>query len=366
MTRRPVPDLTTVDLLASLPLGVDPNARPLPEPSGAGVLAELERAVLPALGREPCVVTFSGGRDSSAILAVATAVARRHGLADPVPVILRYPDAPETDETEWQELVLNHLQIKRVEILEMRHELDLLGPVGTAVLRRNGVRWPSNAFVHVPLIGAARGGSLLTGVGGDEIFGTRGARRSLLPRVARAVRWQRTAAPPFPWLTEAGLRLVHRALASEEVSWPHTWDGAMRYWYSSRAFSAVDGAIAALVTDEDVEVVNPFVQPGVLVEMALAVGRQGYPSRTHAMRELFGSLLPDELISRETKAGFTRPIWGPSVRAFAREWDGQGIDRELVDAEALRAQWLADKPDARAGLLLQNAWLASQRSSASS
>src|SRR4051794_5992486 len=46
----------------------------------------LEEALLPALQSGRCRVTFSGGRDSSVVLAGATDVARRLGLADPVPL----------------------------------------------------------------------------------------------------------------------------------------------------------------------------------------------------------------------------------------------------------------------------------------
>ena len=54
--------------------------------------------MLRALRRPPCLVSFSGGLDSSALLAVATAVARREGLDDPVPATLVVPGSPESDE----------------------------------------------------------------------------------------------------------------------------------------------------------------------------------------------------------------------------------------------------------------------------
>jgi asparagine synthase (glutamine-hydrolysing) len=46
----------------------------------------LEQVVRNALQRPPCGVAFSGGRDSSLVLAVATHVARRDGLPDPLPI----------------------------------------------------------------------------------------------------------------------------------------------------------------------------------------------------------------------------------------------------------------------------------------
>src|SRR3954453_10890812 len=48
--------------------------------------------------------------------------------------------------------------------------MDRLGPFSVRVLRRDGVLFPPNAFLQLPLFEAARGGTLLTGFGGDEVF----------------------------------------------------------------------------------------------------------------------------------------------------------------------------------------------------
>jgi asparagine synthase (glutamine-hydrolysing) len=115
-------------------------------------------------------VSFSGGRDSSAVLAVATAVARREGLPAPVPVTHRFPAAAETHESEWQEQVVAHLRLDDWVRIEAGGDLDCVGPVATESLRRHGLLWPCNAYFHVPILATATGGSLLTGVGGDEAF----------------------------------------------------------------------------------------------------------------------------------------------------------------------------------------------------
>src|SRR5262245_66597824 len=76
----------------------------LPAPSrqrGPNPLAALEKAVLPALRRPPCLVSFSGGRDSSAVLAAATRAAGREGLPPPIPITLRVRNAPMAEESEW-------------------------------------------------------------------------------------------------------------------------------------------------------------------------------------------------------------------------------------------------------------------------
>ncbi len=83
--------LTQLEIASGLVLGTTP---PTPLPSAAvGARQALELAVRPALERAPCLVSFSGGRDSSAVLAVATRVARRHGLPPPVPATNRFRDA---------------------------------------------------------------------------------------------------------------------------------------------------------------------------------------------------------------------------------------------------------------------------------
>ncbi len=49
--------------------------------------------------RSPCVVAFFGGRDLSAILCVATHVARREGLSDPVPETHDFAGCGPSDES---------------------------------------------------------------------------------------------------------------------------------------------------------------------------------------------------------------------------------------------------------------------------
>ena len=85
MTRH---ELSPLEVASGLVFGLLPAAEAAP---AAGPpedpLEALEAAVRPALERSPCVVSFSGGRDSSAVLAVATQVARREGL--PLPKLVQ-------------------------------------------------------------------------------------------------------------------------------------------------------------------------------------------------------------------------------------------------------------------------------------
>ncbi|HYA10027.1 MAG TPA: asparagine synthase-related protein, partial [Gaiellaceae bacterium] len=101
--------LTPLELAAGFPLP-DDVAAPLP-PSEARVepLAAFQAVVRAALERPPCLVSFSGGRDSSAVLAVAADVARRDGLPLPIPATALFPGSAESDESDWQEQVVRGL-----------------------------------------------------------------------------------------------------------------------------------------------------------------------------------------------------------------------------------------------------------------
>jgi hypothetical protein len=208
-------------------------------------LAALERLVEDAVRSRPCLVSFSGGLDSSLVLAVAARVARRDGLPDPVPITWRFRDAPQAEESEWQERVVKELKIHDWERLTAdADELDLVGPVSRRVLDSHGVVYPSNAFLHEPLLSRASGGTLLTGIGGDQVLGlwrsrlladlfARRRRASLRDplRVARALApprarllFKRSHLDPLPWLRPIALHETVRRhelqLASEPVWWP--------------------------------------------------------------------------------------------------------------------------------------------------
>ena len=170
-------ELTPLEVASGLVFGLAPP-RPLPTEIAGEPIDAFERAILPALQRPPCVVSFSGGRDSSAALAVAVRVARREGLPLPIPSTNRFPAVKDSHESDWQERVVAHLGIDDWLRPEFTDELDCVGPIATSVLRRYGLLWPFNAHFHVPHLEAAAGGSLLTGIGGDEILSSSSWARS--------------------------------------------------------------------------------------------------------------------------------------------------------------------------------------------
>ena len=359
--------LTALELALGLPIGSD---APFALPAGGGdPAAALEAAVLEPLRRGPCLVSFSGGRDSSAVLAVATGVARRHGLPDPIPASIRVPGAPAAGESRWQELVVAHLGLSDWLRPEFGDELDLVGPVAAAAMRRHGLLWPFNAHFHVPMLEAARGGTLLTGIGGDELFRAavtplpvRTARRvalHLAPRPARR-RWHgRAAVPMHPWLTPAGARDGRRAVAAWDAAEPRRLGARLRHVRAARYLRIGTGSLERLAQDSGAAIAHPLLEPAVWAAVASRAPRGGHADRTAAMRATFAGLLPADVLARPDKACFDEVFFHDHSRAFAERWTGSGVPAGIVDAGALREHWHAGEPAAQSFSLLQAAWLAS-------
>jgi asparagine synthase (glutamine-hydrolysing) len=110
-----------------------------------------------------------------------------------------------------------------------------------------------------------------------------------------------------------------------------------------------------------VDYVAPFAHPEFVAALAAEAGFWGWSGRTQAMRRLFGDVLPDAVLARTSKAYFNGAVFTERTRAFAAQWDGSGVDTDLVDPESLREIWLSELPDGRTMALLQQAWLHSTR-----
>lgn len=326
-------ELTPLELAYGAPVGVDAMTRI--EASGTPVQA-LERAVLPALANAPCLVSFSGGTDSSLVLAAATRVARREGLADPVPITWRFDDAPRADESAWQERVVAELGLGEWERLQAHgDELDLVGPIAARVLAEHGVRYPANAFLHEPLLRRAAGGTLLTGVGGDQL---------LSPR-------RRNRFEPAPWLRRDAQREARRLHLRERrasLFRPH-----VRFATRRREVTVGQTTLQAMAAAAGAGVASPLLDPAVVAAVAQA-GR--FKSRLAALHALFGELLPAPLHERRDKALFHEVFWREPTRAAIRGWDGGGLPA-VVDPDALRAVWSSPDPDRRTALLVQAIWV---------
>lgn len=380
---------TRLEIASGLVIGELEGASALPEVArNLDPLTALEQALVPALEREPCLVAFSGGRDSSALLAVATRVARREGLPLPVPATYCFPDHPEADEGLWQERVLRWLKLPEWHRRTIRDELGLLAPIGQRTLLRHGLLWPANAFSTVPLMEDAGGGALVSGVDGDGLFDAwpwsgladvlarrRGPRpadvrevaKAVAPQALRAVWYGRFRPPRVPWLRPHVERSIARAQGEEFGGVPLRWDRRVE-WVSRRRYLAlVTSAMRLLASDSETEMFFPFLDRRFLAALAQSGGAAGLGDRTAIMRVLFTGLLPHEVLTREDKGDGTRWQWGAEARSFAEHWDGRGVPDDLVDPEALREAlafrmppWNEPIPRFQAWLSVQAAWFATR------
>lgn len=374
--------LTPLEELWVIPIGCDPAVPPLPASSSAGSpRAALEHVILPALLRPPCLVSFSGGVDSSVVLSLAVHVARREGLPLPIPATNRFPDLAEAEESDWQQRVVRHLGLDDWIRLCWRDELDIVGPVATQVLERHGILVPFNSHFHYPLLERAAGGSLLTGIGGDELFEatTRatmahvmlGHRRpkprdlpaivfGLAPRDVRTeVMARRRSFRGYHWIRDHPRRQLAHMYAAWESHDPLRWDRSLReWWWPSRMLQSNLAGKRAMAADFNVMVENPLATPTVLRACAQSGGALGLGSRRRALSGIVGDLLPEELLSRCTKASFNGAFWNRHARAFVADWDGRGVNPDSVSVVALRAEWDEPLPDAHSFAQLHRAWLA--------
>lgn len=354
--------LDPIELVSGAVLGRD-DSIPAPPRLDITPRAALEQLLVPALSRPPCGVSFSGGRDSSAVLAAATEVARTHGLPEPIPVSLRFPGIEDTDETSYQEIVVRHLGLGEWVLLEPGNTLDIVGELATELTRRHGLLYPANLHFHVPIFEVVRGGTLLTGLGGDEMMGPHPG-HALAATLAGRRRPGRTAVREFteryvlrgrpkneirrdheslfPWLVPAAreelLDRIVEWLTGDHLSASRnltTWTYRMRYLHRART------DMGRLSHDYSVTVEHPFLDPRFVGAIAERVGWVGPASRTALTRSVFGDLLPSELVERTSKAQFDQVFWtrlaDETVQSLPVE-----ILSEFVDGPALLEFWRSD------------------------
>ena len=363
--------------------GFDVAPRPEDAP-GVSARAAFERALIPALERSPCVVAFSGGRDSSAILAVAMHVARREGLPEPIAATHDFKGIEWVDESSYQELVIRQAGVTDWHRFRDVDAFDVLGEHARNGLRTHGLLWPALAHCHAPLVElAGAGGSLVIGEGGDELLGpqrmnylnylllerprpTREMLESLLQIIGPAplrrfiVARESAANAMHPWLGVAAQEAFRRQMTMDVSGAPLRWDTAVLRHLGRRAVTMSMHNIGRVLADSGVTLHTPFLDPGFAQAFAASGGRRGFISRTGMMRMLFSDVVPDEICHRDEKARFGAVAVGRESRAFLADWDGAGVDTEVVDVERFRRACLAEMPLFGTQMLLQAAWLASE------
>lgn len=374
--------LTPLDVAAGGPLGIEPR-EPLPAvPNHLARWDTFGSAVIPALTSSPCLVSFSGGRDSSGVLAATTVIARREGLPDPVPVTLRFARGSPPGAKDRQELVVRHLKLREWERIEVADELELTGPIAATALRRHGHIFPATAHLTLPAMERARGGALVVAVGGSDLFiywrwlrvanvlagrerprlgDLRGLALAALPPAVRGAIARRKAPPaPGPWLRPHAAREISRIFAEEIGTEPVRFDRAIRTHIRHRCFSAAIRSLYALANGAGCALHLPTYHPEYLATLARDAGWAGFGDRELFMRALVGDLLPDEVLSGPEGHDYGEVYFGARLRAFAESWSGYGVDEALVDADVLRDMWRSGRRDMRTGLLIQAAWLHDQ------
>ena len=338
--------------------------RPLPRPApGSTPRDAFEQAILPALWRPPCLVSFSGGRASTAVLAVAASLARRHGLPLPIPVTHRFASTG-TRESAWQEQVVRHLGLREWITLEAGDELGCLGPVATAELLRHGLLWPCDAYVHAPLLDAACGGSLVTGVGGGEAFSPPVRAHGPVPRSVERPLIRRRLPELAPWLRPHAQRTLERTIAAEAARVPLGWAARHRALHGAAATNALLSSLDALASARDVRIAHPFASAPFLGSLAALPRSSRHRTRSESMAALAGDLLPSEPVSHSAEARSGDALWTEPARELIAGWTGDGIDHVLVDAERLMEEWASAAPARHTVTLLQSVWLSRARAAA--
>ena len=263
--------------------------------------------------------------------------------------------------------MIGHLGLSDWVRIDAAGDLDCVGPVATEVLRRHGLLWPCNAYFHAPIFEAAAGGAVLTGVGGDEAFSP----SSLDPRVQRA----EAEGPPGPAQPQArrlrvlaAVRQTRRdpplaargvpvaasggaetgssassrprppasrcagrratAISPTRATWRYA-STASAYWpatttWRSPTRSRTTAFLAALA--------------------ALPRGRAAADTHRGDARHWSATCSRAGVVAFDARRSFDEVFWTEHARALVADWDGEGVDPEIVDIDRLRAEWASGRP----------------------
>ena len=272
--------------------------------------------------------------------------------------------------------------------LELTDELDVLGEFATS-----GAAPPRAALAvqrPLPLLPCSKrreGGSLLTGIGGDEALGSSRWARSMA--VLSGGRAAATHATCRAWPCSLrrgpfGARSWFAALRSPSPGsgqrppgrsrghGPRTRRPSPRGWHSrlraSRPAARSGWALPSLerlAADAAATIAHPLLDPRFLAALAAAGGSVAGLTAPTAMRALFDGVLPSELAVALEQGALRRRVLG---RPQPQLSPGHGPVRRPIRrwsiARALRQVWSQDEPDAHTYLLMQAAWLERQRADA--
>jgi hypothetical protein len=160
------------------------------------------------------------------------------------------------------------------------------------------------------------------------------------------------------WLRPPAREAFMDDLVRWEAGEPLHWLPSVAREIGDRSHRVGAHNVDRVASEHQVRVFRPFLDPGFVQAFSGETGWSGPPGRTAGMRRVFGDLLPDALLSRNSKAYMTSLAFGDASRSFANSWSGQGLNSDLVDTDALRSCWLAERPHVGTAMALQAAWWA--------
>jgi asparagine synthase (glutamine-hydrolysing) len=140
-----------------------------------------------------------------------------------------------------------------------------------------------------------------------------------------------------------------------------SWRAELELYLSSRFREVAAPTFHHLAEDAGTMLVEPFFDPHYVRAVAREAPREGFSSRTEAMKAHFGELLPDAVLKRTDKAVFTEVSSEHHARTFAEAWDGSGVDPSVADPDLVRSVWRSERPSMQSLTMLQAAYLASAR-----
>ena len=223
---------------------------------------------------------------------------------------------------------------------------------------------------------------MLTGIGGDELFGAAqrehtadllsgGVRRrprdvlrvglAVAPYGVRRMVLTRRQPIRLPWLRPRAQRRLHATLGAWNADAPREVTRRLAWVRSSRYLDVVTAALDLTADDNDVLLLHPLLSPRLWAQVAQAAMPLGFDGRSHGMRQLFGDLLPDDICTRGSKALFDDAFWTTRTRDYVQTFDGAGVPNEWVDPVALADHWRQDRPLPNSFTLLQASWLTSRQ-----
>jgi hypothetical protein len=308
------------------------------------------------------------------VLAAAARAARVHGVDAPVPVTLRFPGDPLSLEDDYQRLVLDELALSDWIVLEPGSELDILGALSTELARRHGSLFPFNAHFAGYMLRHCGTGTLLTGLGGDEVMtphpllevGRMAAAKRppslALARTYAATRYPRRAGRYLnafrrPWLTPQAIEAHTARLVAEVEAWRvHAGNHLREVASQSRWLALAVDAMHRIAGGFGMTIEHPLLDHGVVEALARQRGFTGGTSRSEITRLAFAELLPPALIERTTKASFSEVFWTDLARTTWRDLPLDRIDQNLVDVDRLAEEWSTGRATSPTATSWRNTW----------